>query len=506
MRKPLLTPLLGPLVACTAVWLALLATVPAASPAQPFETGVFDPQAYEAVDGPTALARTRAAGATTVRIWLGWSGLVTGGETKPENFDARNPDDPNYAWGFIDKLVLDATRAGLEPILMIQGAPTWAERGSEGATGGRDPDPKEFAYFAEAAARHYSGSVPGIPRVRRWEAWNEPNLYRYLIPQYKNAPASRDVPEGSEPLSPILYRRMVRGFSRAVHRVHADNLVVAGGLAPYGRTDADRHAVAPLTFMRKFLCLDADNKRIAGCKPISFDVWAHHPYTEGGPSHKAAVTGNASMGDLPAMRRILDAAIRAGTIESREPVKFWVTEFSWETNPPDPSGVPASIHARWMAEAFYRMWRQGISLVVWFKIKDELQQSYLGVRHESGLYTSCESGWSCAERKLAFRAFRFPFVAFRSGRVVRVWGRTPAATPDDVVIEQRGKERWRRLGELHANRNGIFRKRLRVKGKGPVRARVVGPATATGPVRGRARSVPFALEETPEFPVTVFGS
>jgi hypothetical protein len=486
-------------------WLAALSSAPSSASAQPLETGLFDPQSYE-LDGPTALDRTRDAGATTVRIWLGWSGVAPAAETKPVDFDPRDPEDPNYGWQLIDKLVLDATAAGLEPILMIAGAPTWAERGTEGADGGRNPDPKEFAYFAEAAARRYSGSVAGLPRVSRWEAWNEPNLYRYLIPQYKDAPASRNVPEGSEPLSPTLYRAMVRGFSRAIHRVHPDNLVVAGGLAPYGRTDAYRHAVAPLTFMRRFLCLDAHNKPLDRCKPIAFDVWSHHPYTEGGPNHKAAVKGNASMGDLPAMRRILDAAIRAGSIDSREPVRFWVTEFSWETKPPDVAGVPARIHARWMAEAFYRMWRQGISLVVWFKIQDEAQKSYLGVHHESGLYTACDSGWSCAKRKLSFRAFRFPFVAFRSARRVRVWGRTPTATPDDVVIEQRGKERWRPLGELRANRDGIFRKRLRARGDGPVRARVVASAAKTGAGRRRARSVPFALVETPDLAVTVFGS
>jgi hypothetical protein len=296
---------------------------------------------------------------------------------------------------------------------------------------------------------------------------------------------------------------MLAQFSRAVHEVHPDNTVIAGGLAPYGRFGKDHHAVHPLVFMRELLCIKPDNTPADGCKPVHFDVWSHHPYTEGGPNHKAAVEGNVSMGDLPAMRHVLDAAIRADHIASQRKVGFWVTEFSWETDPPDSYGVPEALHARWMDEAFYRMWRQGVSRAVWFKIKDESVPSYLGVKHQSGLFTSCD--WSCAEPKLAFRAFQFPFVAFRSVHGVKVWGRTPDSTHEDVVIEQHGKSRWRRIGDLSASRDGIFKKRLRTRGDGALRARVTPEAGATGASRV-TRSIPFELKETPDLAVTVFGS
>jgi hypothetical protein len=488
------------LLLSVAACLAVLASLPAVSSARPFETAIFDPAAYEADDGPVALARTRAAGATSVRIWVGWKGVAPDGATKPEGFDARDPADPNYLWTYIDQYVNEAKSQGLEPILLIVDAPEWAQRDGGGSSPGH-PAPKELGYFAEAIARHYSGTVPGVPRVSRWELWNEPNLYRYVLPQY-DTPFDQDVPPGAKALSPGFYREMLRVFAAAVHRVHRDNLVVVGGLAPFGRAEDRRHAVPPLEFMRELLCIKPNNKPRDGCKPVHFDVWSHHPYTEGGPNHKAAVEGNASMGDLPAMRRILDAAIRADHIVSRSAVKFWVTEFSWDTNPPDDVGVPARVHARWMAEAFYRMWRQGVSLVTWFKVKDETQASYLGVRHQSGLYTAC--AWHCAKPKLSFRAFRFPFVAFRTARRVRVWGRTPTSTPDEVAIEQRGRNGWHRLGKLRADGDGIFKKRFRAHGHGPVRARVSGSPTAS--TKGRERSVPFELKDTPDMSVSVFGS
>ena len=89
------------------------------------------------------------------------------------------------------------------------------------------------------------------------------------------------------------------------------------------------------------------------------------------PTHHADLPNDISLPDLWKMRRLLDAAVRAGTLKSRGPVRFWVTEFAWDTSPPDPKGVPEELHARWVAEALYRMWAQGVSLVTWFLIRDQ---------------------------------------------------------------------------------------------------------------------------------------
>ena len=56
-----------------------------------------------------------------------------------------------------------------------------------------------------------------------FEAWNEPNASFFLFPQ-RNADGSN--------YSPALYREMVNRFATGVHRVHADNVVVAGAPVP----------------------------------------------------------------------------------------------------------------------------------------------------------------------------------------------------------------------------------------------------------------------------------
>ena len=190
---------------------------------------------------------------------------------------------------------------------------------------------------------------------------------------------------------------------------------------------------------------------------------------------------------------------------SDQDVRFWVTEFSWDTKPPDKNAVPEKLQARWVAEALYRMWQAHVSLVVWFKIIDDLATGTEQYQIESGLYFDCGSGWSCAKPKLALTAFRFPFVAFHKGKRVKIWGRTPDSGSGDVIVEQRKHGRWRRLGEPTADDNGIFKARLKAAGKGPVRARLKSSEDATGArVRG-ARSLAFRLMETPDRFVPVFG-
>ncbi len=111
-------------------------------------------------------------------------------------------------------------------------------------------------------------------------------------------------------------------------------------------------------FMRALLCLQP----VCG-DPAHFDIWAHHPYTSGGPNHQATRPNDVSLGDLPEMRKVLVDGIKVGHVLSATEVRFWVTEFSYESNPPDPGGLKPGLGARWTSEALYRMWRAGVTQV-----------------------------------------------------------------------------------------------------------------------------------------------
>jgi len=446
--------------------------------ARPLRTGFLDPTAFGGPSADRSVLRARRAGATLVRLLLAWKAVAPDPPADPED-----PEDPAYQWQSIDQQVVDAVRGGLDPLIYISASVPWA-RGAAVGLPGTWPSPARFADFARATARRYSGTfVPtgatvALPRVRFWQAWNEPNAGRELAPQRVKG----------RPVSPARYRRMVNAFADAVHGVNASNLVVAGGLGPFGHDSKDIQVVAPMQFMSTLLCVSRRAPHRKTCSQRTrFDVWAHNPYTNGGPNWHAHSANDASIGDLPEMRALLAAAERAGTITSARTPKFWVTEISWDTSPPDPQGVPAALHARWVAEALYRMWQAGVSAVIWFRLQDDLLRRS---PYQSGFFTAA------GQAKHSLEAFRFPFVAFRSGSAVTVWGRTPFGGSGSVIVERQSGKRWISIARLHADRHGIFSQALSAQAATALRARLVSSSET---------SIPFSLTVPPDRPATPFG-
>ena len=171
--------------------------------------------------------------------------------------------------------------------------------------------------------------------------------------------------------------------------------------------------------MRSLLCLSKGSHPHSTChNAVHFDVWSHHPYTFGGPFGHARQPDDVELGDLPRMRSVLQAGVRLHHVVSSHPVKFWVTEFGWDSSPPRPHAAPMGLAARWTAESLHQMWRSGVSLVTWFDLQDRQSPS----PYQSGLYFH-SSSLANARPKPVLTAFRFPFVAYLSGSTVSVWGR-----------------------------------------------------------------------------------
>ena len=459
-------------------------------PPRPLVTALVDRVAFGGADSPAAFENARRTGASVVRLILDWSAVAPKGAAPPEGFDPGRPDDPRYDWAGFDRQVVEATAKGLAAMVDIVGAPQWAQGAvADPRTQDGPYRPKHAALgaFAQAAALRYSGSFGNLPRVRSWMVWNEPNFSWYLSPQEVNGRL----------VSPEWYRAMVNAVAKSVHRVHRDNVVVAGGLAPYGTTNATLDATSPLRFMRHLLCLSDDPKPKRTCsKRTTFDVWSHHPYSSGGPTREAGRPDDVSIGDLDEMAALLRAAERAGTIRSAARVQLWVTEFSWDTAPPDPQGVPLELHARWVAEALYRMWRDGVSLVTWFLVRDE---PFPSRSTQSGLFFRGPTGPASDAVKPSTQAFRFPFVALRQTRKrVLYWGRTPTSAAATVIVERSVAGGWKRVARVRAAPTGIFTGNLAdTRRRGAYRARLAGAGEL---------SVPFSLTVPPDRDLCPFGT
>ena len=410
----------------------------------PLRTSVIDPFTLTGPERATGFQKARAAGASYVRIVATWSAIAP--STPSAGFDAADPTSPDYSWGWLDNTVEFAKAAGLTPILDIVGAPGWAQTTGNGE---RESTPKISALgqFAKAFALHYDGSH-GAPAVHVFQVWNEPNL-------------SQDL----SPVNAATYRSMVNAVATSVHGVSAANLVIAGGLDPFGHAKSRKqnwNSISPLTYMRSLLCVSGGKHPHRTCNAtVDFDVWAHNPYTFNGPFGHARNPNDVSLGDLPKMRAVLQTAEKFHRIVSSHGVQFWATEFSWDTKPPRAHAAPTKLAARWTAEALYQMWRSGVSLVTWFGLEDKGGKS----PYQSGLYYHAKS-LAKAKAKPVLSAFRFPFVAYLNGRSVSVWGRNATSNKEVVTIQLRhgSSGGWKTVAKIRSNSSGIFKANARACG------------------------------------------
>jgi Cellulase (glycosyl hydrolase family 5) len=392
-----------------------------------------------------SFAMAGAAGATYVRLSVSWKSIAPA--SRPNGFVATDPTSPGYNWTGIDAVVEAAETAGLTPILDIAGTPYWAYQTQPSGVNAGTPRAADLGDFATAIATHYHGLTPGVPAEHVFQVWNEPNL-------------SLDL----NPVTGSTYRAMVNAVADAVHAVDPTNIVVAGGLDPFGHPKSRKqrwHSVSPLAFMRSFLCLSKGAHPHATCTtPVHFDAWSHHPYTFGGPFGKAKNPDDVELGDLPRMRALLKAGVKTHQIVSAQPVQFWVTEFGWDTNPPRHNAASLSLAARWTAESLHQMWLSGVSLVTWFLIQDYPSPS----PYQSGLYYHSLVP-AAARPKPGLTAFRFPFVAYLGKKRVSVWGRDATSDKEVVTIQLRHRRsgKWRTVGLIKSNQHGIFKASLKLK-------------------------------------------
>ncbi len=440
----------------------------APSPAAPaLRTGFFD-DVFTGTSAERAFwfQRTADSASDIVRIQIGWA--VPDTPSRPPGFDATNPADPSYFFATADAAVKSARERGLDVMLSFTGAPRWAEgpdRPADAPRGSWRPDPAALREFGVALARRYSGrfpdpAVPGrsLPRVRSFQLWNEPNLSRFLTPQWS----------GGRTAAPAHYRRMLNAFYAGVKSVSRDALVVTGGTAPFGDRAPGGNRIMPARFVRDLLCVRGGGRGLqrAPCRsPARFDVLAHHPYTVGAPSVPAPNRDDVSVADVHKLRKVLRYAERSGRALPRSRRhRLWVTEFSYDSAPPDPDGLPVALQARYLAQSLFSLSRQGVDTVIWLRIVDQAPEPSFAATNQSGVY------FRDGRPKPAQRAFRFPFVKKRIARGgVLAWGRSPAAGRLD--IERLSGGRWRRARTLRVARHEVFQIRLG-RGSQRLRARI----------------------------------
>ncbi len=391
-------------------------------------------------------------GADTLRVEVKWSEVAPrpSARTKPA-FDASNP--AAYPGFFpYDDLLNRARALGMRVIVTITGdAPRWATAGGKGrssATANWKVSAREYGRFATAVARRYSGNFAGLPAVRYFTIWNEPNHRNFLKPTSQ---------------APRVYRRMV---DAALPLVRANGPsganVFVGELAPVGRAPV---AMGPKEFLRKWLCLNRRYNRTSrgsGCKKfkrIKAQGFAHHPY---GPTE--TVPRKLDVINMLAIRRlggILDRARRAGRFSKR--LSIYNTEFGLQSNPPDRTvSTSLSRQAALINEKEEYAYRYS-------RLKSHSQYLIFDDPARRGSRSAKWSGFQTGlrfadgRRKPSYNAYRFPIVVKKRRRGVYVWGRVrPGAGPRFVRLQRKGGSYGPRI---RTNALGYFGVKRRVTGR-----------------------------------------
>ncbi len=441
-------------------------TVPVSSASASLRLG-FQDYKLEALPTPefaAGLQNGSRAGASIWRFVVYWR--ATSPQKPPSLEQAADPSWQGYNWSATDRIAKAVAAAGLQPLATVTTAPDWAQ--ADGAPppsrtfrpGAWKPSSSWFGAFAEALARRYSGSYPDptapgatLPRIGTWQVWNEPNLSIEISPQWKQTA------RGPMPASPGIYRQLLNAFYRGVKSVTADSEIVTAGTAPYGDLNAGDPRMMPVRFWRELLCVsNAKVPKAKNCPKISFDAIAHHPYPIGPPRRTARNADDAVVPDVKKITRLLPAATRRGTIRPAGAKPLWITEISWDSRP-DPDGVSLEQQATYLQGALYVLYQQGADVVTWFNLRDQAPTPSYAATYQSGVFLR---GSTPAEdvAKPSYTAFRFPFTAYRTRGVARLWGMAPAG--GDVTIQARQGDRWVTAARLRAAGNRIFTGRLRV--------------------------------------------
>jgi hypothetical protein len=451
----------------------LRGATPATAAPAPLVLGFNDPFAFQGELGPEqrAIALTRAgeAGGSVVRLGVSWR--YVDAVEPPSRADARNHGWSGYRWDDVDSEVRAVLAAGLEPLLVVNIAPDWFEGPSRPSSfqdaplGTWNPDPEAYGDFAHALADRYGGSARDaagapLPRVRLFQAWNEPNLPEFLTPQ------SRPAARGRVAVSPGRYRRLLDAFYLSAKGVHRDNFVVAAAVGPYGDYPplSARGRMPPAYFIRSLLCVSQTSARARRCPRVRFDAFAANTFPLKDPRTKPANPRDIRL-SLESLKEPLRLAARAGTVSRTQAGRLWVTELGWDAG--GPGEISLAAQARYLQMGLYLLWRDGVDTVLWYNLRDRAQPVFTW---HSGLFTRGET-IEADRPKPSYAAFRFPFVVVRSGRRTLAWGRAPSAGAPVVIEQADGRGGWREVARSAVGSGLVFTRTIPEPGRAQLRAR-----------------------------------
>jgi Cellulase (glycosyl hydrolase family 5) len=410
------------------------------------------------VQGPPAqadqaIASFKALGVDTVRMFVLWRRVAPGpnSQTQPSNFNPANPNDPKYNFAQIDAAVARVRAAGLKVMLTITGpGPLWSSSIPKLKRPAYRPDPTKFAQFASAVAKRYRG------KVERYIIWNEPNEPANLSPQSKCQGHS-----GCSPVSPNVYRDLVRAAYPVIKAADPGVPVLIGALAPRGAASGGiQNVISPLAFIRDMGCVNASfqPRRTGMCKgfqPATGDGFAYHAYgVNNRPDQPFPDPDDVDLASLPRLESTLDRLQKAGELlATTSTFGIYIDEYGYQTNPPDKFlGVSPADQDKFLQQGAYLAWRDPrvklFSQYIW------IDEPIAG----NGNYSGFQSGlrYNNGTPKPALAHFATPI--YLDTKRHELWGQERPGGKHTVMVQRRlhASSAWKTLVAVITDSRGYW--------------------------------------------------
>jgi hypothetical protein len=337
-----------------------------------------------------ALTQMKSLGVDTIRVTVLWSVVAnnarptkaeiaklkgkakTKAQRQARRFNPTNPSTyPIQNWDRYDNLLKAAADRGIRVYFNVTGpGPLWAStkppKKLARLAATYKPKVGAFKQYVTAVGKRYNGTYRDengsrgtLPRVSMWSLWNEPNQGGWLTPQWETRGGQKVA------TSPILFRELYQagyqGLVATGHRVDND-VILLGETAPLG-SDAktEKSPMRPKQFLRELFCIGPDGNPYTGAAasvrkcgdfaskgPLRATGYAHHPYTKNvAPTVRDPNPDSLTMANIDELGTTLDD-IAAKTNDLPSGLPLFMTEFGFETNPPDPfSGIAPNLQAKY---------------------------------------------------------------------------------------------------------------------------------------------------------------
>jgi hypothetical protein len=382
---------------------------------------------WASVDGPTDRGRTHIDPGHFREFALAVARRYSGSFLIPGQVGAQKPlagADQRY----LDKGFGTGTPSDTPPV--------WDQLGVPAPFGDRRQDPID-----DVLGTGGRSATRPLPKVEMFTLWNEPNHTGFLRPQWVK------VQGRWRPSSPHRYRAMVQLAYPAMKASRPDATILIGGTSFNGvYANKGVGGVPPLRFLREMACVDNEFKplRRDGCdkfKAIQGDGWSHHPYsmmTTPGTRNRATRPDDAPIAELPALADTLDRLVKMGRLSPANR-QIWVTEYGYETNPPDRGEkYSQGDQARFLPWAEYLAWRvPSVQSFAQFLLRDLPGGAFRVGTSKKRAFGEWQSGLltEVGENKPGFRHFRAGIFVERADRGrLRIFGRLRLGTGARTVV------------------------------------------------------------------------